>query len=77
MTKKEFIERLERNLSALKAEDRENALAFYEEYFDEAGEGAESAAADELGSPEKLAEEILCILIQVVKYSRRRYRSKN
>ena len=59
MTKKEFIERLERNLSALKAEDRENALAFYEEYFDEAGEGAESAAAEELGSPEKLAEEIL------------------
>ena len=59
MTKKEFIERLARNLSALKAEDRENALAFYEEYFDEAGEGAESAAAEELGSPEKLAEEIL------------------
>ncbi len=41
-------------------EDRENAIAFYEEMFDDAGEeNAKSVIAD-LGSPVELARAILC-----------------
>lgn len=59
MNKQEFIGRLSERLSLLKPEDKKNAIEFYEEYFNDAGEEAEGSIIEELGTPEKLAEEIL------------------
>lgn len=59
MTKKEFIDRLTSLLACLPAQEREDALRYYEEYFDAAGPEAEQKTAAELGSPETVAQKIL------------------
>lgn len=59
MNRQEFISKLSERLSVLKPEDKKNAIEFYEEYFNDAGEEAEESIIEELGDPEKLAEEIL------------------
>ena len=38
MNRREFLEQLERLLSDISAEEREEALAYYRNYFDDAGE---------------------------------------
>ena len=55
MTKQEFLQRLARLLEDVTREEREEALRYYEEYFDEAGPEQEQALLNELGSPEKVA----------------------
>lgn len=55
MTKQEFLQRLNRLLADVTQEEREEALRYYEEYFDEAGPEQEQAILNELGSPEKVA----------------------
>lgn len=55
MTKQEFLQRLNRLLADVTQEEREEALRYYEEYFDEAGPEQEQAVLAELGSPEKVA----------------------
>ena len=55
MTKQEFLQRLNRLLADVTPEEREEALRYYEEYFDEAGPEQEQAVLAELGSPEKVA----------------------
>lgn len=55
MTKTEFLSRLAEELNGISAEEREEALNYYSEYLDEAGEGNEEAAIEELGGPEKVA----------------------
>lgn len=55
MTKQEFLQRLNRLLADVTREEREEALRYYEEYFDEAGPDEEQAILNELGSPEKVA----------------------
>ena len=55
MTKQEFLQRLSRLLADVTVEEREEALRYYEEYFDEAGPEQEQAVLAELGSPEKVA----------------------
>lgn len=55
MTKQEFLQRLNRLLADVTPEEREEALRYYEEYFDEAGPVQEQAVLAELGSPEKVA----------------------
>lgn len=55
MTKQEFLQRLRRLLADVTEEEREEALRYYEEYFDEAGPDEEQAILKELGSPEKVA----------------------
>lgn len=55
MTKQEFLQRLSRLLADVTREEREEALRYYEEYFDEAGPEQEQAVLAELGSPEKVA----------------------
>ncbi|UTC61292.1 DUF4097 family beta strand repeat protein [Treponema sp. OMZ 787] len=57
MTKDQFLTELNSYLSVLKPEDRKNTIEFYEEYFEDAEN--EEAAIEELGSPKKLAEEII------------------
>ena len=59
MTRQEFMTALRDKLILLSPEEREDAVQFYEEYFDEAGAENEQAVLTELGSPEALAEKIL------------------
>ncbi len=59
MTASEFLQQLEQNLQGLQAEERENAMAYYHEYFEEAGEEHEAEAVQNLGSPQSVAERII------------------
>lgn len=59
MTKKEYLSRLERCLECIENSEREAAIQFYAEYFDDAGEENTEKVISELGSPEKLAREII------------------
>ena len=59
MTRNEFIAELRGRLAVLPPEERENALQYYEEYFDDAGPENEQAVIQELGSPENVANRIL------------------
>lgn len=58
MNRKEFIETLRRELSKLPQEEIDEAIEYYEEYFDEAGVEREEEVIKELGSPKKIANQI-------------------
>ena len=58
MRKEEFLERLEMLLSDVSDEEREEAMAFYRSYFEDAGEYNEARIIAELESPENVAETI-------------------
>lgn len=58
MNRRVFMERLRECLADISAEEREDALTYYESYFEEAGVENEAQVIDELGSPEKVAENI-------------------
>ncbi|MDE6708289.1 MAG: DUF1700 domain-containing protein [Oscillospiraceae bacterium] len=58
MTVNEFLQELEKNLSSLKPEERQSAMAYYREYLEEAGDSAQEAI-ENLGSPQSVAERIL------------------
>lgn len=55
MDKRQFMEQLERLLSDISETERQEALSYYESYFDDAGPENEGAVIRELGSPGKLA----------------------
>lgn len=59
MTKYEFLGDLSRLLSQLSDEERDEAIKFYEDYFDEAGKEKEAEVIEELGSPQEVARKIL------------------
>lgn len=59
MTKKEFLEELRIRLAGLTTEERDAALVFYEELFEEKGPDKEAELLRELGSPAQVAENIL------------------
>lgn len=59
MNRQEFMERLEYLLRGIPASEREDALAYYNDYFDEAGVENEYQVIQELGSPEQVAQTIL------------------
>lgn len=59
MTRNEFLERLRKGLSSLPQAEQEEALRYYEEYFDDAGPENEAKVMEELGSPEDLARNII------------------
>ncbi len=54
MNRDEFMEQLEYLLSDIPEEEKEDALAYYRDYLEEAGEGA-GEAIREFGSPERIA----------------------
>lgn len=54
MNRDEFMEQLEYLLSDIPEEEKEDALAYYRDYLEEAGEGADDAIR-EFGSPERIA----------------------
>lgn len=59
MNRHEYLEDLEKCLASLGDDERESALSYYREYFDEAGEGSEEAVIEKLGAPYQVAGRIL------------------
>lgn len=59
MTRDEFLSQLRKNLKRLPKEELEDVLSYYSEYFDEAGPENEQSALEELGSPARIASQIL------------------
>ncbi|MCL2054027.1 MAG: DUF1700 domain-containing protein [Oscillospiraceae bacterium] len=59
MTRREYLTELDLNLITLPDEEREMAVNFYREYFDEAGGDNEAAVMAELGKPFQLAKSII------------------
>lgn len=55
MTRYEFMKELEGLLSDIPLEDRKEALQYYNDYFDDAGQEHEEKILKELGSPMKVA----------------------
>ena len=55
MNRNDFIEQLTWLLQDIPEEEREGAIEYYQDYFDEAGIGAEDETGEKLGSPEKVA----------------------
>ena len=58
MNKHEYMPELKKHLPALAEAELKRALAFYEEYVEDACEGREADIIAGLGDPEKLAETI-------------------
>lgn len=59
MNREEFISKLKLKLANLPKEEIENALNYYNEYFDEAGKENEFYVLKELGSSSKIASQII------------------
>ncbi|MBO5486323.1 MAG: DUF1700 domain-containing protein, partial [Eubacterium sp.] len=55
MNREEYMKLLKRRLRKLPKEDFNKAIAYFEEYFDEAGAERETEAIEDLGSPEEAA----------------------
>lgn len=58
MNRAEFMKKLRTLLSDVEENEREEALEFYEHYFEDAGEDNEQEVIASLGSPEKVAQTI-------------------
>ena len=58
MSREEFMTALKAQLMDISAEEREEALQYYEDYFDDAGRENEAEVIRELGSPQRVAENI-------------------
>ena len=59
MNRSEYMERLQHRLRRLPKEDYERAIAYFTEYFEEAGPEQEAQAIEDLGSPELAADQII------------------
>lgn len=59
MRKYAYLAQLEELLAALPPQERQDALNYYEEYFDAAGNENEEKTAEELGDPATVARKIL------------------
>ena len=58
MNRAEFMARLRDLLSDITEAEREEAMNYYEDYFDDAGVENEESVIESLGSPEKVAATI-------------------
>lgn len=58
MNRTEFMRQLERLLQSIPEMERQEALQYYNDYFDDAGEENEKEVIDALGNPAKVAENI-------------------
>lgn len=58
MNKEEFLQQLQKNLIHVSDAEREDAVRYYTEYFEEAGAENEQKVIEELGSPVMLARKI-------------------
>lgn len=59
MNREQFISQLKNKLQGIPFDEAANAIAYYEEYFDEAGIQYERQVIDELGSPSDVAAKII------------------
>lgn len=59
MTRAEYLAELDSHLITLPKEERDMAVSFYEEYFEDAGPDQEQAVMEELGKPYHLARTII------------------
>lgn len=58
MTKEQFLFQLEQRLLDIPEDERAEAMEYYRDYFDDAGEENEAQVIAELGSPDKVANSI-------------------
>lgn len=58
MTKQEFLEKLNNLLSDIPKTERDSAIQYYEEYFEEAGIGEYGTIPEDMESPEAIAQDI-------------------
>lgn len=58
MSRTEYMRELDALLQGISKEEREEALQYYNDYFDDAGSENEEKVIEELGSPAKLADTI-------------------
>ena len=58
MIREDFMDKLAFLLQDLSETDREEALQYYNDYFDDAGPENEATVVEELGSPEQVAPKI-------------------
>ena len=58
MNRRQYMERLEQLLLVLPQDEREEALLYYEDYFEDAGMENEESVIHKLGSPEEVAAKI-------------------
>ena len=58
MNRIEFMTELASLLQDVPAEERRDAMQYYNDYFDDAGEDQEQQVIEELESPKKVAEKI-------------------
>ncbi len=70
MNRIEFMEQLELLLSDIPTDEKEEALEFYTNYFEDAGIENEEQILKELGSPEKVARTIKSDLLANGEYSK-------
>lgn len=59
MTRTEYLEQLDNHLRKLPKTDYEEAMDYFREYFDEAGEENEAMVMAELGTPREAARELI------------------
>lgn len=59
MNKEQFLKELEERLKGIPEQEREAALTYYREYFEEAGADREAVVISELESPKRVAETIM------------------
>lgn len=59
MNKNEFMKKLEQSLKHIPKEDREDALNYYREYFEEMGADDSLDVSQEAGKPEDIAKDII------------------
>lgn len=77
MTKADFLASLRNELRDVSTEEREEAIKFYTEYFEDAGEENEQKVIDELGSPIAVANTIRtnCTGVPATRDQKNGYRS--
>lgn len=59
MSRKEYMDELTKKLVRMPEQERMEAISYYEEYFDEAGEENEEDVIKSLGTPTQVARQIL------------------
>ena len=58
MNKEQFLDELEKLLQDIDSIERDEALNYYRDYFEDAGSEHEQEVIDELGTPEKLHKQL-------------------
>ena len=59
MNKQEYLSELEAHLASLSEEERNDALRFYEEYFEDMDIDDTVNISEQIGTPEEIAKEII------------------